>query len=134
SSPVRPPRACSSLAAGTLVQRRLPMNVHRTSPRMPVLGALLAVLVSGCAGLPTPGTRLDPTQLGNAIVSDHVEYVRAAIEARVASVNERVPAPVYAEGTPLITIAARAGAVNVVRYLIDVGADINARTPAAETA
>ncbi|MCC6535499.1 MAG: ankyrin repeat domain-containing protein [Burkholderiales bacterium] len=96
-------------------------------------GIVLAV-VSGCAGLPQPGTRLDPQRLGNAIVADHVDYVRAAIEARVANVNERIPAPVYMEGTPLITIAARAGAVQVVEYLIRAGADLNARTPAGETA
>ena len=96
--------------------------------------AIVAVVMSGCANLPTPGTRLDADGLRNAIVSDHVDYVRAAVEARVAGVNERIPAPVYMEGTPLITIAARAGSVDVVRYLIKAGADINARTPANETA
>jgi len=93
-----------------------------------------ALMFGGCATLPTPGTRLDVEALGNAIVADHVAYVRAAVEARVATVNERVPAPVYMEGTPLITIAARAGAVEVMRYLIGAGADLNARTPAGETA
>jgi hypothetical protein len=96
--------------------------------------AVAALVMSGCASLPTPGSRLDVDELHNAIVADRVEYVRAAIEARVARVNERIPAPVYAEGTPLITIAARAGSVEVVRYLIKAGADINARTPAHETA
>jgi ankyrin repeat protein len=38
------------------------------------------------------------------------------------------------EGTPLITVAARAGSVRVVRTLIAAGADVNARTPAVETA
>jgi ankyrin repeat protein len=38
------------------------------------------------------------------------------------------------EGTPLITIAARAGSVDVVRYLIKAGANLNAQTPAYETA
>ena len=37
------------------------------------------------------------------------------------------------EGTPLITVAARAGALDVLRYLISAGADVNARTPAGET-
>jgi ankyrin repeat protein len=96
--------------------------------------AFVALVVTGCAGLPTPGARLDAAELHNAIAADHVDYVRAAIEARVASVNERIPAPVYVEGTPLITIAARAGSVDVLRYLIKAGADINARTPAHETA
>lgn len=97
------------------------------------IGALL-VLLAGCAGLPTPGTRLDAESLHAAIVADHVDYVRAAIEARVANVNERIPAPVYVEGTPLITIAARAGSKRVTAYLIAAGADLNALTPAGETA
>lgn len=101
--------------------------------RFTLLGALLLSL-AGCAGLPTPGSRLDAESLHGAIVIDHVDYVKAAIEARVASVNERVPAPVYMEGTPLITIAARAGAKRVTAYLIAAGADLNALTPAGETA
>lgn len=98
-----------------------------------VIGALCALL-AGCAGLPAPGTRLDAQALQNAIVADHVDYVKAAIEARVAGVNERIPAPVYMEGTPLITIAARAGAKRVTAYLIAARADLDARTPAGETA
>ena len=101
--------------------------------RYGVSGVVLLVL-GGCAGLPTPGTRLDAQSLHNAVVSDHVEYVKAAVEARVAGVNERVPAPVYMEGTPLITVAARAASTRVIAYLIAAGADVNARTPAGETA
>lgn len=96
--------------------------------------ALLFLSLGGCAGLPTPGTRLDPQALHNAVISDHVEYVKAAVEAGVASADERIPAPVYMEGTPLITIAARAGAARVTAYLIAAKADLNARTPAGETA
>jgi ankyrin repeat protein len=98
-----------------------------------LLAAVLAAL-GGCMSLPQPGTRLDPQALHSAILSDHVEYVRAAVEARVANVNERIPAPVYMEGTPLITVAARAASLKVMAYLIAAGADINARTPAGETA
>jgi hypothetical protein len=99
-------------------------------------GVLLLVLLaaSGCATLPQPGTRLDAEALHNAIVADNVDYVRAAVEARWVDVNSSIPAPVYMEGTPLITIAARAGSVDVVRYLIAAGADLNAMTPAYETA
>ncbi len=97
------------------------------------LGAALLAM-AGCMSLPQPGTRLDPQSLHSAIVSDHVEYVRAAVEARVASINERIPAPVYMEGTPLITIASRAASLKVMEYLIAAGADVNARTPAGETA
>ena len=98
-----------------------------------VLG-IAAGFLGGCSTLPTPGTRLDPQDLHNAVVSDHVEYVRAAVESRVASVNQQIPAPVYMEGTPLITIAARAGSTRVTAYLIAAGANLNARTPAGETA
>jgi ankyrin repeat protein len=101
--------------------------------RRALTGAVLLAL-GACAGLPQPGTRLDPHSLHGAILSDHVEYVRAAVEARVASVDERIPAPVYMEGTPLITIAARAASLKVLAYLIAAGADLNARTPAGETA
>jgi hypothetical protein len=99
-------------------------------------GMLLFVLLaaSGCANLPGPGTRLDAEGLLNAIVADRADYVRAAVEARWVDVNSNIPAPVYMEGTPLITIAARAGSVDVVRYLIGAGADLNAMTPAYETA
>jgi ankyrin repeat protein len=99
-------------------------------------GWLLLVLfaASGCANLPGPGTRLDAEGLHNAIISDNADYVRAAVEARWVDVNSSIPAPVYMEGTPLITIAARAGSVDVVRYLIASGADLNAMTPAYETA
>jgi len=96
--------------------------------------AVVLGLLGGCAGLPTPGTRLDAEGLHGAIVADHVDYVKAAIDARIAGVNERVPAPVYMEGTPLLTIAARAGARRVTAYLSRAGADLNALTPAGETA
>jgi ankyrin repeat protein len=96
---------------------------------------LVAVLLAaGCANLPGPGSRLDSEALLNALVDDREDYVRAAIEARLVNANSRIPAPVYAEGTPLITVAARAGAVDVVRYLIQAGAAIDAHTPAGETA
>jgi len=104
-----------------------------TLRRYVCIGAAL-LATGGCMSLPQPGTRLDPQALHGAILSDHVDYVRAAVEARVASVNERIPAPVYAEGTPLITIAARAASLKVLGYLIAAGADVNARTPAGETA
>lgn len=98
------------------------------------LAVLVVLWISGCASLPQPGSRLDTVELLNALVSDDASYVRAAVDARVVNVNQHIPAPVYMEGTPLITIAARAGSVNVVRYLISAGADVNAHTPAGETA
>jgi ankyrin repeat protein len=76
---------------------------------------------------------LDPVRMVNAIGVDDVGYVRGAVQSRAVSVNQLVPAPAYMEGTPLITIAARAGSLDVLRYLIAAGADVNARTPAGET-
>lgn len=95
---------------------------------------LVVMLTAGCAGLPQPGSRLDADSMSNALATDHVEYVCAAIAARVVGVNDSIPAPAYVEGTPLITVAARAGSVNVVRYLISAGVNVNAHTPAGETA
>jgi len=109
------------------------MQAFTTLRKHIAIGAFCAVL-AGCAGLPAPGSRLDVQALQNAIVADNLDYVKAAVEARVAGVNERIPAPVYMEGTPLVTIAARAGAKRVTSYLIAAGADLNARTPAGETA
>lgn len=90
------------------------------------------ILLSGCATHQS-GSRLDADSLHGAIVTDNVRYVRSAIESGKASPNQRIPAPVYIEGTPLLTIAARAASLEVMRYLISAGANINAHTPAGET-
>jgi hypothetical protein len=94
---------------------------------------LLAALAS-CVQLPSDPRVIDIERLRNAIVTDHVEYVRALIKAGVLSPDQRIPAPAYIEGTPLITIAARAASLRVLGYLLSAGADVNARTPAHETA
>lgn len=96
--------------------------------------ALITVLLSGCATVGYQGGGADADGLLNAIVADQVGPLKSAIESGRVSVNQRIPAPVYAEGTPLLTIAARAGSLEVLRYLIRAGADVNARTPAGETA
>ena len=95
----------------------------------------LVFLLAGCETQPVHGPRSapDPVRLLNAIVADDAGYVRGAIESGAVSVNQRIPAPVYMEGTPLITIAARSASLTVLRYLIAAGADVNARTPAEET-
>ena len=103
--------------------------------RVLVVGAFLASIVTGC-GTMQPGSgplSLDPIRMVNAIATDDVHYVRGAVESKVVSVNQLVPAPAYMEGTPLITIAARAGALDVLGYLIKAGANVNALTPAGET-
>lgn len=99
--------------------------------------ALLLLLVSvftGCAQLSGGGAGSDNVALLNAIASDQVQFVKAAVDTGVVTVNDRIPASGYSEGTPLITIAAREGAIKVLAYLISAGADVNARTPVNETA
>ena len=111
------------------------MNRLAALSRAAAASALLTSLMAGC-GTMQPGSgplSLDPVRMVNAIAMDDVRYVRGAVESKVVSVNQLVPAPAYMEGTPLITIAARAGALDVLQYLIKTGADVNARTPAGET-
>ncbi|HXF65117.1 MAG TPA: ankyrin repeat domain-containing protein [Burkholderiales bacterium] len=98
------------------------------------LGFFLLCLLPACAPLPAGKRAADSTGLYNAIVTDDADTVRAAIRSGAASVNQRIPAPGYLEGTPLITLAAKYASLNVLRYLIAAGADVNARTPVAETA
>ena len=95
---------------------------------------LLVLALGGCAVLPSGTGPIGAQQLHDAILADDLEFLSAAVQAGRANVNQRIPAPVYAEGTPLITIAARAGSVRVTQFLIASRADINAQTPATETA
>src|SRR5262245_54354103 len=97
------------------------------------LCALAASLLTACATPSFEKGSLDTIRLANAIVADDVGYVREAVNAGAVNVNQHIPAPAYLEGTPLITIAARAASLNVLRYLLSAGADVNARTPAGET-
>ena len=98
--------------------------------------ALCALIVSMLTGCGTAFHRdsFDTVRLVNAIVADDAGYVRDAVGSGVVNVNQRIPAPVYMEGTPLITVAARAASLGVMEYLIAAGADVNAHTPAGETA
>jgi len=76
----------------------------------------------------------DPVQLDNAIVTDNVEAVREAVVLDGFSVDARIPVPGYPDGAPLIAIAARGASLKVLRYLIEAGADLDAKTPVHETA
>jgi ankyrin repeat protein len=98
----------------------------------PVCFLVIAAL-AGCASI-EPGRRIDSERLLNAIVADHVEYVQAVIRQGAVSPDQHIPAPAYMEGTPLITIAARSASLKVLGYLLAAGANVNARTPAGETA
>jgi ankyrin repeat protein len=92
---------------------------------------LVLALVAGCATAPQDAEFA--ARVASAIEADNVRFVGAALASGRMGVNERVPAPGYPEGTPLLTIAARAGSVKVARYLVSAGADVDARTPAGET-
>ncbi len=93
------------------------------------------LLLSGCAQFQTHqrAGKPDVESLHNAIITDDVRYVRSAIESGAISPNQNIPAPSYMEGTPLLTIAARAASLDVMQYLISVRANLNARTPVDET-
>lgn len=97
--------------------------------RMMVALSSLA-MIAGCAT--APGGAVDRMRLSNAIAVDDVRYVRSLVEASVVTVDDVVPGIGYT-ATPLITVAARHGSLNVLRYLIGAKADVNARTPDRDT-
>ena len=94
----------------------------------------VAIALTGCATTFTPGQKVDTTRLLNALEADDVSYVRGAVQAGALNPNQRIPAAAYPDGAPLIAIAARTASLEVMRYLISAGADLNARTSANETA
>lgn len=115
----------------------MPISVSFLSVRWFTRMATLAgvVVAAGCAHV-TPGTSgaaLDRERLSQAVSLDDAANVRALVEARAIGVNDAIPGIGY-EATPLITVAARQAALNVLRYLIAVNADLNARTPDNDTA
>ena len=107
----------------------------KRAARSIALWALLAAALTGCGSMSsfTPGTAVDTTRLNNAIESDDAGYVRGAVQAGVLNPNQRVPAAAWPDGAPLVAIAARAGSLEVLRYLISAGANVNSRTPVNET-
>ncbi|MDH3315230.1 MAG: ankyrin repeat domain-containing protein [Gammaproteobacteria bacterium] len=102
--------------------------------RNTLCGWILAVsLVSGCATT-VDSRSVDNDGLYSAITVDDVGYIRAAVSSGAVNPNQRISAPGYGAGAPLITLAARAGSVAVLQYLIGAGANLNARSPYDETA
>jgi hypothetical protein len=95
-------------------------------------GLIVLVALAGCAQM--PGGSADTERLRNAISIDDVGYLQEAVRSGKVSANQRIPMPGYQEGAPLITVAARYGSLKALRYLISAGANVNARTPAGETA
>lgn len=96
-------------------------------------GALIVLGLTGCAGMGGSSGSLDHEGLLNAIVLDDAQHVRSAVQAGGVSINQRIPAEGYPDGAPLIALAARGASIEVLRYLISAGADLNARTPVNET-
>ena len=94
-------------------------------------GFAVAVVVSGCAGI--GGSGIDNESIINAIERDDPSSLRATVSSGTISVNQRLPAPGYSAGAPLIALAARAGSIETLRYLISAGANLNASTPVNET-
>lgn len=99
--------------------------------RMLCLLGLAALLAAGCAH--QPGSRVNVDSLLAAIGIDDAGFMHSNLQSGALSANERVPAPAYPDGAPLITLAAREGAVKIVRLLLAAGADPNAVTPVGET-
>jgi ankyrin repeat protein len=92
-------------------------------------GALLAALL---ALLALPAAHAGLTQ---DVELDNAGAVRRAIQSGAATPDSRLLDAGYGEpGIPLIALAARAGAAEVVRLLVALKADLNALTPVGETA
>jgi hypothetical protein len=99
-----------------------------------VVCVVLAAGLGGCASQFGDVRSLDLDRVQNAIATDDAAYLRAAMGAGVIAANQRIPALGYREGTPLLTVAARYAALDVMRALLAAGADVNARTPDGDTA
>lgn len=108
------------------------MSSGRPGRALVALGLALALL-AGCAHPPS-GPRVDVERLLNAIAIDDAAFVQRQLASGVLAAGAQIPAPGYPDGTPLLTLAARDGSVNVVRVLLGAGADPDASTPVGETA
>lgn len=111
--------------------------MHKNEPAARLLklaiSCLVAAVVAGCAHHGTT-SRVDVERLLNAIAIDDAGHVRRLVDSGQLTVDTRVPAPGYPDGTPLVTLAARDGSLDVLRYLLAAGANPNAPTPVGETA
>jgi len=95
--------------------------------RLALRRAATAILASACV-------QVAQGALPQDVELDNSSAVRRAIESGAATPDTRVPSADYgAPGVPILALAARAGSVQVVRLLLSLKADPNARTPAGET-
>jgi uncharacterized protein len=92
----------------------------------------VTLLLAGCAQM--PGGTSDSERLSNAIAIDDAGFIEDAVRSGRLGVNQRISAPGYLEGAPLILIAAKYGALNTLRFLISAGANVNAQAMTGETA
>lgn len=97
------------------------------------LSCLAVLALSGCASVGGPGGAADADRVNGAIATDDVHFVRNAIQAGTLKPDQHVSTPGYPDGAPLLAIAARAASLEVMRFLISAGADLNGRTPVGET-
>jgi hypothetical protein len=99
-----------------------------------VFTTIVALVLSGCVGMgPTAGSGVDGDRFVAAIDTDDVRFIRSAVQSGLVTVNQRIGAPGYSDGAPLIALAARSGSLEILRYLISAGADVDARTSVDET-
>ena len=99
------------------------------------VASLLALALSGCAGVGySPGARRRrrPHQQRDRD-RRRAASCAARSKRRELDPNQRIATPGYPDGAPLLAIAARAAALEVMRFLISAGADLNGRTPVGET-
>lgn len=97
-------------------------------------GVAVALFIGGCAGVGGDyRSGIDTEGIITTIEQDDASALRAMFGRGTIGVNHRLPAPGYSSGAPLIALAARAGSIETLRYLISAGADLNASTPVNET-
>jgi ankyrin repeat protein len=109
-------------------------NFFRARLGRALAGLAAVTFVAGCAGVGgSHQAGVDVDGMLHAIDQDDVPALQAAVNSRAIGVNQRVPAPGYSAGAPLIALAARAGSLQILRFLIASGANVNARTPVNET-
>lgn len=96
---------------------------------------LCAIVLGGCAGMGGQySAGSDADSIATAVAVDDVAAVRAMVSRGAITPDQRIRAPGYSAGAPLIVLAARDASLEVLRYLISAGANVNARTPVNETA